>query len=456
MDGSVSVEVAQSAVRPGSSRRVATGAVLLALVVSAFEGTVVTSAMPTITRELGGQHLYSWVFSAFLFASMLGVLVSGKLADHFGRRPVFFGGMGLFLAGSALCGLAHSVPALILFRVIQGLGAGALQPTNLTILSDLYSLKQRATMQGVFTGVWGAASVLGPILGGWMVMHTSWRWIFLVNVPVGVLAVGLLFLSYRDPVRHSDKPVDAWGPALMGCSLGLLLFALEPGSGATRALLALGALGTAFVVMRQQRTSPSPLLPMELVRDRTILMGVLGGLSAGGLLYGMSAYVPLWMTERGGHTPLTAGLALAPMLAGWSIGSTLGVRVFIRGGMRASVGGSLALAAVGAGLLTLTAVFGWGSAMAFVSLGVLGMGLGPAASTSLIGPQTRAPWHHRGIVTSAIYATRLLGGSFGVAVLALAHGHFALQFGLIAGFTALAAAVIGIAGPGREALTQQG
>ena len=197
MDGSVSVQMEQSAVRPGSSRRVATGAVLLALVVSAFEGTVVTSAMPTITRELGGQHLYSWVFSAFLFASMLGVLVSGKLADHFGRRPVFFVGMGLFLGGSALCGLAHSVPALIFFRVIQGLGAGALQPTNLTILSDLYSLKQRATMQGVFTGVWGAASVLGPILGGWLVMHTSWRWILLINVPGGGLALAPLFLSYR-------------------------------------------------------------------------------------------------------------------------------------------------------------------------------------------------------------------------------------------------------------------
>lgn len=455
MDGSgAAVEIVERAsVQPGPARRVATGAVLLALVVSAFEGTVVTSAMPTITRELGGQHLYSWVFSAFLFTSTLGVLVSGKLADHYGRRPVFFVGMALFLAGSALCGLAHSVPALIAFRVIQGLGAGALQPTNLTIISDLYSLRERATMQAVFTGVWGFASVLGPILGGWLVMHTSWRWIFLINVPVGVVAVGLLLLAYRDPARHADRPLDSWGPALTGSCVALLLFALEPGSAHLRVLLALGAVGVAFGLVRQQRGSPAPLLPSELLRDRTVLTGIVGGLSAGGLLYGTSAFVPLWMTEQGGHSPLTAGLVLTPLLVGWSIGSAFGVRVLMRGGLRASAGGGLALAAVGAGLLALTAERGWGTAMAFVSLGVLGMGLGPTASTSLIGPQTRASWRHRGMITSVIYATRLLGGALGVAALALATGHFALQFTLIAAMTVVAALFMGFASTGREALT---
>ncbi|XXF79616.1 MFS transporter [Myxococcaceae bacterium GXIMD 01537] len=453
MSGSATaVEVERPRMLPGASRRMATGAVLLALVVSAFEGTVVTSAMPTITRDLGGQHLYSWVFSAFLFASMLGVLVSGKLADHFGRRPVFFAGMALFLLGSALCGLAHSVPTLIAFRVLQGLGAGALQPTNLTIISDLYSLRERAVMQGVFTGVWGGASVLGPILGGWLVMHTSWRWIFLINLPFGLLAVGLLFLSYKDPARVSDRPVDAWGPALTGVSMGLLLFALEPGQTGARVLLALAALVTAVLVLVQQRASSSPLLPLELARDRTVLTGVVGGLAAGALLYGTTAYVPLWLTEQGGHSPLAAGLALAPLLMGWSIGSTMGVRVFMRGGLRASAGGGFALAALGAGLLALCVARGWGTSVASLSLALLGMGLGPAASTSLIGPQSRAPWYHRGIVTSAIYATRLLGGALGVAALALAHGHFALQFSLLAGATALAAVFMGLVATGRESL----
>ncbi|RKG65267.1 MFS transporter, partial [Corallococcus exercitus] len=234
MDGSGVTAEAGSRMRPGGARRVATGAVLLALVVSAFEGTVVTSAMPTITRELGGDALYSWVFSAFLFASTVGVLVSGKLADRLGRKPVFFAGMGLFLVGSALCGLATSVPALVGFRVMQGLGAGALQPTTLTISADLYTLRERAAIQGLFTGAWGAANALGPLIGGWLVMHASWRWVFLVNLPVGVLSALLLHLAYRDPPRHEGTKLEPWGPVLAGSTVALLLFALEPGAAQAR------------------------------------------------------------------------------------------------------------------------------------------------------------------------------------------------------------------------------
>ncbi|NOK15289.1 MFS transporter, partial [Corallococcus exercitus] len=305
------------------------------LVVSAFEGTVVTSAMPTITRELGGDALYSWVFSAFLFASTVGVLVSGKLADRLGRKPVFFAGMGLFLLGSALCGLATSVPALVGFRVMQGLGAGALQPTTLTISADLYTLRERAAIQGLFTGAWGAANALGPLIGGWLVMHASWRWVFLVNLPVGVLSALLLHLSYRDPPRHEGTTLEPWGPVLAGSTVALLLFALEPGAAQARGLCALGAVvGTALFVWQQGRTS-APLLPAVLVRDRTVVSGIAGGLFAGALLYTMSAWVPLWMTEQGGHSPIGAGLALVPMLLGWSVGSTFGVKVLVRGGMRA-------------------------------------------------------------------------------------------------------------------------
>ena len=434
----ISLEV-QPAARPGFARRMATSAVLLGLVVAAFETTVVTSAMPTLTRELGGQHLYSWVFSAYLFASTVGMLLFGKLADHLGRKPVFTVGMVLFLVGSMLCGFAPSVPALIAFRVLQGLGAGALQPTTMTISADLYSLRERAAIQGVFTAAWGAANVVGPLIGGWLVMHASWRWVFFVNVPVGVLALLLLHLFYRDPARRPAR-VDLWGPALVGASLGLLLFALERGgTHGLRLPLALAACAGLVAVVRQQRASPSPFLPLELLGDRTVRCGVLGGLVSGGLLYTTTASVPLWMTERGGYSPLLAGLALVPLLAGWACGSTFGVRVFSRGGLRASAGGGFAIALVGASLFALGVAHGWGVPATFASLGLLGLGLGPAASTSIVGPQMRAPWGHRGMVTSTIYATRMLGGAFTIAAVDLLPGGFPARFTLLAGLAGVAA-----------------
>src|SRR5260370_8453699 len=178
---------------------------------------VAATAMPTATSALGGARLYAWVFTAFLLASTLGVMLVGKLGDHVGRKPAFLGGIALFLVGSWRCGLATSVPALTAFRVVQGLGAGAIQPTTMTIAADLYTLKERAVVESVFTGVWGLANVLGPVIGGWIVGHASWRWVFLVNVPVSVVAGPLPPLSYPAPGRKPGR-LQLWGPPPRGGS----------------------------------------------------------------------------------------------------------------------------------------------------------------------------------------------------------------------------------------------
>lgn len=358
-------------------RRVATGAVLTALVVAAFEGTVVTPAMPTIVRELGGMSAYAWVFSAFLVASTVAVLVCGKLADALGRRPVFLGGMVLFLAGSALCGSATSFGALVAFRVIQGLGAGALQPIAMTISADIYTLEERARIQGVFTGAWGVANVIGPVIGGFIVMHLSWRWVFLVNVPVGLVSVTLLLASYRDPARTGRR----------------------------------SSLRGLFV-----------LLPRSALRAPAVRAGLVASLFAGGILAACSAYVPLWMTTHVRADAIDAGAALVPMLVGWALGSSFGVRVLVVRGMRTSVGGGFTISLVGAAGLALVVAAGAPTAWAMGCLGVLGLGLGPAASTSLVGPQSCVPWAQRGGVTSAVYAMRALGGSIVVAILGAAGG----------------------------------
>jgi MFS family permease len=334
-------------------------------VVAAFEGTVVTSAMPTIVRELGGLAAYGWVFSSFLIASTVAVLVCGKLADAFGRLPVFLGGMGLFLVGSCLCGSATTFGGLVAYRVVQGLGAGALTPIAMTISADLYTLVERAKVQALLTSTWGAANVVGPLMGGWIVLHMSWRWVFLVNVPVGALAAGLLAVSYRDPPRR----------ALTG-----------------------------------------PLLDVPL-REPTVRAGLVGAAFAGGIIYACTAYVPLWVGGQGRGDPLAAGVALVPLLVGWAFGSSFGVRVLIAKGMRATVAGSFAIVLVAAVVLTMAASAGGTGPLAMVSLAVVGLGIGPAASTSLLGPQTAVSWAQRGGVTSAVYAVRMFGGSMVVALL---------------------------------------
>ncbi len=419
---------------PGRARRMATAAVLLGLVMAAFETTVVTTAMPTLTAELGGRQLYAWAFTAFFLASTLGVLISGGLADGLGRRATFLGGLAVFLLGTTLCGFSQSVPELIGFRMVQGLGAGALQPTTLTIASDLYSLKERAAIQSLFTGCWGTASVVGPLLGAFLTQHASWRWVFWVNVPVGVAAAILLQASYRDPPRLRTHRLETTGPLLAGATLALTLLALEPRqlAGALQLLAGLGAGAVGVVLLQQQRRSGRPVLPLHLFRDSTVLSGVVGGLVAGGVLYGTSAYVPLWLVSGGQRSALTAGAALVPLLVGWAVGSALGVRVLLRGGLRASAAGGFAVAAVGAALLAAALVLGWGDAATFGALAIVGLGLGPAASTSIFAPQQRVPWHQRGAVTSALYACRMLGGSLTIALLNLAQGRLTVQACLLA------------------------
>ncbi|MBX5481476.1 MAG: MFS transporter [Myxococcaceae bacterium] len=407
-------------VRTGSGQRkkVALAAVLLGMVISAFEGTVVTTAMPTITGALHGRELFAWVFTAFLLASMIGVLLAGKFGDHFGRRPTFLGGMALFLGGSALCGVAPSMPWLITFRAVQGLGAGALQPTTMTITADLFTLEQRAHVQSLITGVWGLANVLGPVIGGWIVSHASWRWVFLVNLPVGIVSAALLVYSYRDGERPHQK-LEIAGPVLAGVAAALVLFALEPHAPRSLRLLsaALGAVTGGLFVLTQKRTQ-QPVVPFEYLGDRTVQTGLLGGAVGGALLYATATYVPLWISGRG-HGPLAAGFALVPMLAAWAVGSTFGVKILIRGGMRYSCGAGFLVAALGAIALACCAAFDASMVWTLLSLALLGVGIGPAISTSVLGPQSVVPHHTRSIVTSAVYSTRMVGGAVAIALLDL-------------------------------------
>ena len=390
-------------------------AVLLALVVAALEGTVVTTAMPTITAELGDRALYGWVFSAFLVANAVSVMVCGKLADGIGRRPTFVLGTGLFVVGSLLSASAPSVPMLIAFRALQGLGAGGIQPVAMTVTTDLYTLHERARIQGLLTAVWGAANVAGPIVGGVIVARASWRWVFLAPAPFALIAIGVLAASYTDAPRRASPAAGLAGAALGGVTVSLALLGLEPRFG-HRALAGGLAVVCGGVLAVTQRRTDAPILPRRVLLDPVVRAGLAGGAVAGGILYLSSAFVPLWMIEHAGQGAHLAGVPLICLLGGWAVGSTFGVRIFIARGMRWSAGGGYLLAC-GAAVATGLAYRAGATGPVLVALAVLGLGLGPAASTSLVAPQNHVEPGLRGMVTSACYASRMLGGSVTIAVI---------------------------------------
>src|SRR3954468_10350892 len=231
---------------------------LLSLSMAAMEMTVVSTAMPTVVGDLGGIHLYSWVFTAYLLTSTVTVPLYGKLADLYGRKPVLLFGIAIFLVGSMASGLAPSIGTLIAFRALQGLGAGAMQPTTLTIVGDIYNLEERSRMQGVFGAVWGVAGLIGPLLGGIIVKYLSWRWVFFINVPAGVAAAGLLMASLHENVEHRRRSLDLAGAFFLTLGRTALLFGVHGGRSAAIGLpVAPLALIVFFV---GERRAPEPVL----------------------------------------------------------------------------------------------------------------------------------------------------------------------------------------------------
>ena len=278
-----------------AGRRLITTGVLLGLAVVAIEVTVVTTALPTVVGELSGLELYPWVFSAYLLTSTVTVPIFGKLADLFGRKPIFLGGMVVFLLGSVLCGLAASMPLLVAFRALQGLGAGAVSPMVFTIIGDIYPLRERGKIQGFLSMLWGLASLAGPGLGAFLTLTFSWRWVFFVSLPFGLLGLWLVGRALHEKVERHAVAIDYGGALTLSSGLlTLLLVALEGGrslpwgSPLTLGLLALSlALLAAFVMIEQR--APEPLLPLSLFRIPLVAVASAGNLLQGGLLFALTA-----------------------------------------------------------------------------------------------------------------------------------------------------------------------
>ncbi|GAB3762430.1 EmrB/QacA subfamily drug resistance transporter [Nocardioides ginsengisegetis] len=408
------------------------GPVLLAVMLSiglvAIDSTILATAVPAVVGDLGGFTQFPWLFSVYLLTQAVAVPVYGKVADLFGRKPVMLLGIGLFVVGSLLCGVAWGMGSLIAFRAIQGLGAGAVQPMGMTIVGDIYSMAERAKVQGYIASVWATASVVGPTLGGVFSDYLTWRWIFFVNLPIGLAAAWMIVRRFDEQVERRPHRIDYAGSALLSVGGVLLLLGLLEGGvrWAWTSPASLAVLGAAVVLLvgfaLVERRAAEPVLPPWIFRNRVLNASSAGSLVVGVLMLGLTSYVPLYAQTVLHHDAVTAGLALAAMTIGWPIAATTSGRFYLSVGFRATALMGAAFAVAGAALL-LTVDPGSSLVHLAAPCFLMGIGFGYVASPAVVAAQSAVTWKDRGVATAANMFARSVGSALGVAAFgAIANG----------------------------------
>ena len=398
------------------------GSVMISIALIAIDATILATAVPAIVRDLGGFTQFPWMFSAYLLTQAISTPVYGKLADTFGRKPLMLFGIGTFVVGSVLCAVAWSMGALIAFRALQGLGAGAIQPAGMTIMGDIYSVAERAVAQGYIASVWAMSAVVGPALGGLFSDHLSWRWIFWINLPLGLLAAAVLWVRFDERAEHQERrPIDWWGALLVAAASALLLLGLLEGGirwpwWSWQTAVALG--GTALLLVlfvRVESRAADPVLPGWLFRHRVLNAATVGGFVAGVVMLGVTSYIPVYAQQVLGAGATVAGFAVAALAIGWPIAASTSGRVYLRWGFRRCMLLGAAFAAAGA---TILALVGPGSPVWLLAAAclVLGLGLGYVVSPSIVALQSAVEFRQRGVATGANMFARSVGSAVGVAV----------------------------------------
>ncbi|MFI7304628.1 MDR family MFS transporter [Micromonospora aurantiaca] len=393
------------------------------MLLAALDQTIVGTALPTIVGELGGINHYSWVVTAYLLASTASTPLYGKMADLYGRRPVFLFSIGMFLLGSLLAGLSQDMTQLIVTRGVQGLGAGGLMTLAFTIISDVVSPRERGRYQGLFGAVFGVSSVAGPLVGGYFA-ENNWRWIFYINVPLAILAIVVCWHVMRlVPFERREHTVDWIGAALLVAGVSCLLLALSWGgaeyawgSGVIVGLFAAGAvLGVLFVV--QEARTREPILPLRLFRSATFALANGAGFVLGLVMFGSIIFIPLYLQIVKGASPTRSGLLMLPMMAGVIVTSVLTGRAMSRIGRYKWFPVAGAAVLVAGMLLFQQLQVGTSLWLAFGYMVVIGVGLGLCMQSLILAVQNAVSVRDLGAGTSSATFFRSLGGSFGVAIL---------------------------------------
>jgi len=401
---------------------------MLSLFMSAIEVTIVATAMPQIVRELGGFALYAWVFSAFLLTQTATTVIFGKLSDIYGRKPVIIGGTIVFLIGSALCGIAWSMGSMIVFRLLQGVGAGSMQPVAVTIAGDLYTPRERLKIQAALSAVWAGAAMVGPFIGGLIVENLSWSWIFWINIPVGILTVaGFVFLMHEDVAPKQHK-IDYLGATLFSLAVAAFLIALT--QSATLSSLEIvglvaGSLITGLVFLLVERRAAEPMIALDLWGSRLIASANVALLCGMMALAGVTSYMPMYFQGVLGYSAIYAGFPLTVMMVTWPLASAVSGRILRHFSMRTTLRFGSFLIPIGTAFLLFLSP-GQNLVVAGIGPALMGFGMGLLNITSVIMVQGSIEWSKRGSATASLIFSRTLGNTLGVAMLGAV-----LNFGVV-------------------------
>lgn len=396
-------------------------ALLLVMLLAALDQTIVSTALPTIVGELGGLDRLSWVVTAYLLTSTIVVPLYGKFGDLYGRKIVLQAAIVIFLVGSALCGIAQDMMQLIVLRAVQGIGGGGLLVVTMAAIGDVIPPAQRGKYQGLFGGVFGLATVVGPLLGGFLVEHLTWRWIFYINLPLGAVALVVIGAVFRPHTAHVKHVIDYMGAAWLAAALTcLILFTSQGGTilpWTSPQLWLTLVLGCVAVVgfIHEEKHAAEPIMPLELFRHRTFVLSSLIGFIVGVSLFGSVTFVPLYLQVVKGSTPSVAGMQMSPMMGGLFVMSIATGRIISKIG-KYRVFPIIGTALVGIAMMLLAHLaIDTPVERMYLYLGLLGCGLGMVMQVLILAVQNAVEFRHMGVATSGATLFRSIGGSVGVA-----------------------------------------
>jgi EmrB/QacA subfamily drug resistance transporter len=394
----------------------------LGMLVSSLDQTVVGTSLPKIVGDLGGMNLFAWLFTAYMLGEVLAIPVAGKMSDRYGRKPVFLAGMGLFLAGSILAGMSSSMEMLIACRAIQGVGGGAIMPVAMATVADLYAPTERGKIQGMLGGIFAISSVIGPFLGGFIVDNLDWRWVFYVNLPVGILALAVTSMKFPNQESDTSKRIDYTGMVTLASCLTPALLVMTWG-GSTYAWDSLEVIGmTALSVLSlvafvmNERKAEDPILPLHLFREPIFTLGSLGLMIISMGLFGVIAFLPMFLQAVIGMSATSSGETLIPLMIGVMITVLASGFLLKRTGYKMWLLIGPPMSAFGLYMLS-TLHAGSSQTDAVIYLIIIGMGLGAVMSNYMVAAQNVVNRKEMGVVTSSMTLFRSIGGTIGVTIL---------------------------------------